>query len=328
MSPSFAQTYARHSGKYTDKWLSYLEAYSEELDPIRKEISTVLEIGVQNGGSLEVWASYLPKATKIIGCDIDPKCGDLVFTDSRIAVVVGDANSSKTKKAITSLCAEFDLIVDDGSHLSSDVIATFWNYFPVVRPGGRMIIEDVHTSYWKEWGGGLSFAQSSMQFLKALADVVNFEHWGIPAHRRDLFRGFDSTERLAAEETLSKVQSVTFMNSLCIITKASEQQVVSVGTRVGAGLEALVNPETPSMQGRNPLVFDQTSSPVSSIDDASPALLLQSVEQLREDVAGLSLEIQLLLNSSSWRLTRPLRATKSFFLKRKRRSRESGPLNL
>ena len=34
----------------------------------------LLEIGVRNGGSLELWAEYFNKAVNIVGCDIDEAC--------------------------------------------------------------------------------------------------------------------------------------------------------------------------------------------------------------------------------------------------------------
>jgi hypothetical protein len=58
----------------------------------------LLEIGVQNGGPLEIWAKYFLKAEKIVGCDIDQNCGRLQFADPRIKIVIGDVNSDDSEK--------------------------------------------------------------------------------------------------------------------------------------------------------------------------------------------------------------------------------------
>jgi len=63
--------------KVWDKWSSYLPFYQKLLTPHQNDPIRLLEIGVQNGGSLEDWSKYLPNAEAIIGCDINPKCGDL-----------------------------------------------------------------------------------------------------------------------------------------------------------------------------------------------------------------------------------------------------------
>ena len=110
---------------------------------------------MQNGGSLEIWARYFPCAAVIAGCDIDPGCAQLAFEDKRIAVVVGDANSDRTQARILEHSAEFDILIDDGSHTSSDIVKSFARYFPCLAENGFYIIEDLHCSYWREFEGGL-----------------------------------------------------------------------------------------------------------------------------------------------------------------------------
>lgn len=56
------QLYALHTGKVSDKWSSYLDAYENILSKYRHKPINLLEVGVQNGGSLEIWAKYFPYA--------------------------------------------------------------------------------------------------------------------------------------------------------------------------------------------------------------------------------------------------------------------------
>jgi demethylmacrocin O-methyltransferase len=53
---------------------------------------------------------------------------------------------------------EFDIILDDGSHINDDVIQSFKIMFPKIRKGGVYIAEDLQTSYWSNhygYRGGL-----------------------------------------------------------------------------------------------------------------------------------------------------------------------------
>ena len=43
----------------------------------------------------------------------------------------------------------FDIIIDDGSHILSDILKCFNNYFTLIKPGGFYIIEDYkHPNYY------------------------------------------------------------------------------------------------------------------------------------------------------------------------------------
>src|SRR5207302_204933 len=86
--------YAAHTGKISDKWSLYLSEYERLFAAYRQRPIRLLEIGIQNGGSLELWAKYFEAAEAIVGCDIDPRCADLRFCDPRISVLVADANST------------------------------------------------------------------------------------------------------------------------------------------------------------------------------------------------------------------------------------------
>ena len=116
--------------------------------------SLCLEIGIQNGGSLEIYSEYFTNPEIIVGCDIDPRCRLLQYAPG-IKVVIGDCAADETRSKITAISSSFDLIIDDGSHISDDVIVAFLKYFPFVKPGGVYVIEDLHTSYWQRWQGGL-----------------------------------------------------------------------------------------------------------------------------------------------------------------------------
>src|ERR1700733_10908170 len=70
-----------HQGNIVDKWEQYLSIYASEFAHFLSPAQPVrlLEIGVQNGGSLELWAKYLPNGSEIVGLDIDPAVEKINF---------------------------------------------------------------------------------------------------------------------------------------------------------------------------------------------------------------------------------------------------------
>lgn len=236
--------YDTHQGKVSDKWSLYLDVYERFFQPWQERELSLVEIGVQNGGSLEIWSRYFPRARQLIGCDINPRCGALQFEDRRVSVVVGPVNSEPVHRAIMQRAGgEIDLFIDDGSHRSADIIAAFCNYFRHVSPGGLYVIEDLHCSYLPHFDGGLDRADSSMAFLKALADVVNQAHWPQDRPLDAVFEPFFPANVRLDASMLHDVFAVTFADSLCIVEKRASGHARGLGERVIAGKEALVRPE-------------------------------------------------------------------------------------
>ena len=257
-----------HKGKYSDKWSLYLDFYWQLFEPLQGSSFDLLEIGVQNGGSLEIWGKFFKNVTNIIGFDNDPKCAKLKFDDSRIKVFIGDASTKETRDIIKRETSDLGVVIDDGSHTSSDIIRTFLLLFPLVKPGGIYVIEDLHASYWESWQGGLSSPSSSMQFLKLLADVVNFDHWGIDAKRGDIFSSMSTTSHLIEESLLSEISSVTFTDSLCVVRKKASSDS-GLGVRVGFGKQADVEPRAADSNGTFLISPSQEQNPFADPKDLS-----------------------------------------------------------
>jgi hypothetical protein len=228
-------------GKVSDKWSSYLSYYDKLFAPIKDLEVSLFEIGIQNGGSLETWSTYFQNGKVFVGCDINPKCGELRFDDNRIKIIVGDANTKESYDALKRLEPAFDIIIDDGSHVSHDIIASFVQYFPLLKPGGIYIVEDTHTLYMKGFFGGLLNATCAQSFFYKLADVLNFEFWGteipLDAHLQTFFA--DGSVPSFIRE--GWVDSVSFRNSLITIQKADSPTHSKLGKRIVAGKSTLVD---------------------------------------------------------------------------------------
>lgn len=231
--------YDIHKGKVSDKWRLYLNEYDRLFSIYKDRLISLLEIGVQNGGSIEIWGKYFVNANILVGCDINPECASLHYEDDRISIVVGDITTSDTKEKILTRCQSYDIIVDDGSHRSPDIIKTFINYFGHLNNGGIYIVEDLHCSYWDIFGGGLSNPQSAISFFKHLIDVINYEHWG-SGKRSDMI-----SEYGIDEELLSHIHSIEFVNSICIIKKMTPSKNV-LGDRIIVGRDGRICNMTPT----------------------------------------------------------------------------------
>jgi hypothetical protein len=371
------QLSTEHTGKVSDKWSLYLTEYDRLFNEYRDKPVRLFEIGIQNGGSLDIWSKYFSNAAALIGCDINPDCAHLSYDNPRIVVIVGDANASETRDLVYSCSPQFDIIIDDGSHLSSDIIKSFALYFPLVAEGGIFIAEDLHCSYWSQFEGGLFDPYSSISFFKRLADVINYEHWGTTKAREDILKGIFTKYGCDIDaETMSQVHSVEFINSMCVVRKSSPAEN-GLGDRVIAGLIELVVADHPKLNGCSYLIdpiFDQTNNPwtarstppdeviehvelelansnqaaaerdreIASLNQAAAerdreiASLNQAAAERDREIASLnqvvaerdghitSLNyaiterdgvIAQILSSTSWRLTRPLRALKSHLKK-------------
>lgn len=260
---SLRRLYDKHDGKVSDKWSIYLSEYDRFFSKYRNKPVRILEIGIQNGGSLEIWGKYFPKAEIILGCDINQNCGLLRFDDGKIDVVVGDANVDEVQRSIVARSETFDIIIDDGSHRSSDIIRTFARYFPHLSDGGIFVVEDLHTSYWQDFEGGLYDPLSSMSFFKRLLDLINHEHWGLDHSRTDALAAFANQYGIVFDEpSLASVHSIEFLNSLCIVTKRPSQENI-LGRRHVAGEVAAIEQSVLPLDGTALNAASQAGNPWS-----------------------------------------------------------------
>jgi Methyltransferase domain len=339
MGRTLLQNFEQHKGKMSDKWSLYLQEWDRLFSPYREQPVRLLEIGVQNGGSLEIWASYFSRAVKFVGCDIDQKCALLKFKDPRVSIIVGDVNTEKCRRSIIQQSSSFDIIIDDGSHKSSDVIRTFARYFPLLNDHGIYIIEDLHTSYWTDFEGGFNNPFSSIAFIKRLVDIGNYEHWMTNVRRRQLLAQFEDKYQLKFSEVeLSKIHSIELMNSLCIISKAPVEANVLGKRQVTGKIEQVTtgfgkhDEESPQDIERNPTdsghldVFEMMSivednkitigKMANKISTRNQKILLlgdqmkvkeQEIRELSMQLANSQEEVLSYALSTSWKMTRPFR---------------------
>jgi len=228
------------SGKVSDKWESYLPYYDFLFFPLHDRAIDMLEIGVQNGGSLDTWSQYFENGRNFIGCDIDTDCAQLSYDDPRIKIVVGDANAAPAFQTIKNICPDFDIIIDDGSHKSLDILNSFVNYFPLVKPGGIYVVEDTHTLYSSQFGGSILNEYSAYAFFKRLIDVINFQFWRDDLAIKTYFSTFFPDGNTPSFIADGWIESIDFRNSIITIIKSHKADHEKLGARVIAGASAQV----------------------------------------------------------------------------------------
>jgi hypothetical protein len=271
---SLQALYEAHEGKVSDKWAAYIALYDTAFRRFRDQPVRLLEIGIQNGGSLEIWSRFFPNAQKIVGCDINERCRLLAYDDPRIEVVVGDANDPEIFQRITSIAPEYDIIIDDGSHVSSDIVRSFGLYFPVVATGGLYVAEDLHCSYWDSFEGGIEAPYSSLAFFRRLTDQTNREHWGAPLPASATLSFFAQNWNAQFDDaSLGLIEEVAFRNSTVIVSKGKPGDSL-LGARVVRGKSAVVDPAPQQVSGQAAVAPDQRHNAYGPLAERSETLLM------------------------------------------------------
>lgn len=141
------QFFNRHTGRLIHKWRHYFEIYDRHFSRFRGKPINIVEFGVSQGGSMQMWRDYLQQQ-----------------------------------------------------------IRTFEALFPRVAPNGVYLCEDLHTSYWREFGGGYrrrgSFIEYSKNFINAL------HAW----HSRE-------PQRLSVSDFTRSAHSVHYYDSVVVVEK-------------------------------------------------------------------------------------------------------------
>jgi hypothetical protein len=133
----------------------------------------MFEIGTGDGGSARMWKQYFGPMARIVTIDIRD-CKQ--FEESQIFVRTRRQSDSTF---LRSLVAEFgppDIVNDDASHLPADIRTCFDTLYPLMDTRGIYVIEDINTSYWGEFGGGLRSSASFIEHCKSLIDELNARH--------------------------------------------------------------------------------------------------------------------------------------------------------
>ncbi len=160
--------------RWLHKWFHYFEIYDRYFHKFRDKEISILEIGIFNGGSLQMWKDYFGPKVKIYGVDIVEECKQ--FEEDQITVLIGSQEDSSFWDTVKNSLPKFDIIIDDGGHTMNQQITTYECMFPHLNEGGIYLCEDLHTSYLEpnDWGGGYKNPNSFIEYSKNFIDYIHF----------------------------------------------------------------------------------------------------------------------------------------------------------
>lgn len=171
----------------SDKWEPYFDIYENHIvrtmynHPFNTPL-VLVEVGVQKGGSLQMWNDYLSfnvdkdhtPSIKIYGIDVDLDCLNRKYATDAIEVVIGDQGDPAFWDEFLTKVPEIDIFIDDGGHYMNQQILTFEKVFPRIRQNGVYFCEDCHTSYMSSNGGGLGRRGTFIEYAKGYVDVLHY----------------------------------------------------------------------------------------------------------------------------------------------------------
>ncbi|MGV6845014.1 MAG: class I SAM-dependent methyltransferase [Lutibacter sp.] len=167
----------------------YTEHYQKHFKSLKFKKINLLEIGVGGyddpligGNSLRMWKSYFPFG-KIYSIDIFNK---KFLEENRIKIFKGSQTDNFFLNNVLKNIGKLDIIIDDGSHINSDVIDTFKYLFPKLKNKGIYVIEDTQTSYWPDMGGELvdrNNPNTIYGYFKGLIDGINYREFMIENYK-------------------------------------------------------------------------------------------------------------------------------------------------
>jgi len=163
-----------NTGNLIHKWKHYFEIYDRHFSRYRNTDAVIVEFGVFHGGSLQMWKNYFGPRAKIIGIDINPQCK--VLEEDQVRIIIGDQEDRTFLRSLTKEIPRIDILIDDGGHTMKQQINTFEELFSHVDKNGVYLCEDLHTSYWPQYGGGYKNPQSFIEYSKNFIDAQNAWH--------------------------------------------------------------------------------------------------------------------------------------------------------
>ena len=193
--------------KLIHKWNHYFDIYERHFNRFRDCDVVILEIGVYNGGSLQMWKNYFGKRAKIYGIDIDSRCKE--FEEENIEIFIGSQSDRNFLKEVVKKIGSVDILIDDGGHTMKQQIVSFEELFGIVKKDGVYLCEDLHTSYWLNYGGGHKRKGTFIEYSKNFIDSLNAYH--------------SKQKSLKISEFTKSVDSIHYYDSIIVIEKKEKK---------------------------------------------------------------------------------------------------------
>lgn len=197
-----------NSDRLIHKWNHYFDIYDSHFKKFRNKEIVILEIGVSQGGSLQMWKNYFGNDAKIYGIDVDQRCKDL--EEENIEIFIGSQSDRKFLRSIKKSIPRIDIIIDDGGHTMNQQRVTYEELFDHVKDDGIYLCEDLMTSYWLKYGGGHKRRNTFIEYSKNFIDYINAYH--------------SEQASLKVNSFTKSVDSIHYYDGIVIIEKKKRSQ--------------------------------------------------------------------------------------------------------
>jgi hypothetical protein len=215
-----------NTGRVVLKWKHYFEIYERHFARYRGRECTIVEIGVWKGGSLQMWKHYFGPQARIYGIDINPECA--AFAEPQVEILIGSQEDRDFLGWVKGYVPVIDVLIDDGGHTMQQQIVTFEELFPHIAADGVYLCEDLHTSYWDEFGGGYRKPDTFIEYSKNLIDYLH--GW----HARESPRTWYGRRlpELGVSGFTRSAHSLHFYDSVLVVEKRARERPTEVQTGV------------------------------------------------------------------------------------------------
>lgn len=166
--------FRKNDQRLIHKWAHYFEVYEKHFSRYRNKEIVILEIGVSQGGSLQMWKNYFGDKVKVYGIDVDPRCKAL--EEDNIEIFIGSQANKQFLGEIIAQIPPIDILIDDGGHTMNQQIISFEVLYDHIKEDGIYLCEDVMTSYWVTYGGGHKRSGTFIEYSKNLIDQLHAYH--------------------------------------------------------------------------------------------------------------------------------------------------------
>jgi 23S rRNA U2552 (ribose-2'-O)-methylase RlmE/FtsJ len=196
------------------KWHHYFPIYHKHFSRFYDVKVNMLEIGVDEGGSLQMWKKCFKKGSKFFGVDINENCKK--FEDEDVTIFIGDQSDPKFWQETIKKMPKLDIVIDDGGHTCKQQLVTFEEVYDKISDSGVYLVEDLHTNYWSNYVD-TEDKRTFVDFAKERTDDLN--EWFV----KNDFDYFGKHPRKRKETTLSTftniTDSISFYNSIIVFEK-------------------------------------------------------------------------------------------------------------
>jgi hypothetical protein len=151
-----------------------------------------------------LWKKYFGPEIKIYAIDINPECKSL--EEENVTIFIGDQEDRVFLRSLKEKIPKVDILIDDGGHTMRQQVHTFEELFNHIKDDGIYLCEDLHTSYWSEFGGGYKRKDSFIEYSKNFIDHINAYHSRQP-------------DKHAINQFTKRVHSLHYYDSMLIIEK-------------------------------------------------------------------------------------------------------------